>query len=144
MNNVTLIGTIDSDFTVKKEDDRYRQKTVFAKFDLAVKRNGKNQGKSQFYDWIKCIAFGKEADKIINKYSRGTKVLIIGHIQSSELYYDAGDGDNPKEECKYFMNVVVDEAEFVGRNKLSEDSDDKCHEQIVKEESKYRNEDLVR
>ena len=134
MNKVMLIGTIDSDFVIKKETDRYRQKVIFVKFDLAVKRKSKSQGKSQFYDWIKCIAFGKEAEKILSKYKKGTKIMVVGHLQSNDYYYEIEDADSTREGFKYIMNVVIDEAEYVSREKLSDDIEG--NEQIVKETNK--------
>lgn len=133
MNRVLLIGTIDSDFSVKREQERYRQKVIYVKFDLAVKRKSKSQSKSQYYDWIKCIAFGKEAEKILSKYIRGTKIMVVGHLQSSDRYYEIEEGETTKEVSKYMITVVIDEAEYVSREKPSDDNDGKGSEQIAKE-----------
>ena len=48
-------------------------------------------------------------------------------------FYEIEEGETTKEVSKYMMTVVIDEAEYVSREKSSDDNDGKGSEQIAKE-----------
>ena len=101
MNLVTINGRATKEPTI-----RYTQgenSMCIAKFTLASDRKKRNDGKHEA-DFISCTAFGRTAE-IIEKYvTKGTKILVKGHIQT---------GSYPKDGKKvYTTEVVIDEFEF--------------------------------
>lgn len=103
MNKVILMGRLTRD-----PDIRYSQggdNTCIARYTLAVDRRGRKQDNEQTADFISCIAF-KEKAEFAEKYLRqGTKIAVIGRIQTGS--YTNKDGQKV-----YTTDVVVDEQEF--------------------------------
>ena len=103
MNKVILIGRCTRDPEV-----RYSQgenATAVARYTLAVDRQFKRDG-DQSADFINCIAFGKRGE-LAEKYLRkGTKIAVVGRIQTGS--YTNKDGQKV-----YTTDVIVDEHEFV-------------------------------
>ena len=103
MNKVELSGR-----WTKDPEIRYTQgekSTAIARCTLAVDRRFKRDGDSQTADFINCIAFGKTAE-FLEKYGRkGTKMLVVGRIQTGS--YTNRDGNKV-----YTTEVVIEELEF--------------------------------
>lgn len=103
MNKVELSGR-----WTKDPEIRYTQgerSTAIARCTLAVDRRFKRDGDSQTADFINCIAFGKTAE-FLEKYGRkGTKMLVVGRIQTGS--YTNKDGNKV-----YTTEVVIEELEF--------------------------------
>lgn len=76
-----------------------------AKFTLAVDRRFKKEGEQQTADFINCIAFGKTAEFIERYLHQGTKIAVVGRIQTGS--YTNKDGNKV-----YTTDVVVEECEF--------------------------------
>jgi len=72
---------------------------------LAVERRFKREGE-QNADFINCIAFGKMGDFAEKYLHKGTKIAIIGRIQTSS--YTNREGNKT-----YATDVIVEEHEFV-------------------------------
>lgn len=103
MNRVTLIGRITKD-----PDVRYSQgenSTAVARYTLAVDRKFKKDGEPTA-DFISCVAFGKTGEFAEKYLKKGTKIAVIGHIQTGS--YTNKDGNKV-----YTTDVIVDEHEFV-------------------------------
>ena len=102
MNKVILMGR-----TTKDAEVRYSQganPTVVAKITLAVDRKFKKDGEPTA-DFINCTAFGKTAE-VIEKYVRkGTKIAVVGRIQTGS--YTNKDGQKV-----YTTEVMIEELEF--------------------------------
>lgn len=102
MNKVILMGRLTRD-----PDVRYSQgenSTAVARYTLAVDRRFKKEGEASA-DFISCVVFGKGAE-FAEKYLRqGTKIAIVGHIQTGS--YTNRDGQKV-----YTTDVVIDEQEF--------------------------------
>lgn len=111
MNKVLLMGRLTRDPEV-----RYTQgdsSTAVARYSLAVDRRFKREGE-QTADFINCVTFGKGAE-FAEKYLRqGTKILIVGRIQTGS--YTNRDGVKV-----YTTDVVVEEQEFA-ESKASHDN----------------------
>ena len=102
MNKVTLIGR-----STKDADVRYSQgdkPMAIARISLAVDRKFKQEGQPTA-DFINCIAFGKTAEVIEKYVVKGTKIAVVGHIQTGS--YTNKDGQKV-----YTTDVVIDELEF--------------------------------
>lgn len=102
MNKVIEIGRLTRDPEV-----RYSQgenATAVAKFSLAVDRRFKRDGE-QSADFINHVAFGKTAEFVEKYLKKGTKVGVVGRIQTGS--YTNKDGQKV-----YTTDVVVEEIEF--------------------------------
>ena len=103
MNKVVLVGRLTRDPEV-----RYSQgdnATAVARYTLAVDRQFKRDG-DQSADFINCIAFGKRGEFAEKYLRKGTKIAVVGRIQTGS--YTNKDGNKV-----YTTDVVVDEHEFV-------------------------------
>ena len=102
MNKIVLIGR-----STKDADVRYSQgdkPMAIARISLAVDRKFKQEGQPTA-DFINCIAFGKTAEVIEKYVTKGTKIAVVGHIQTGS--YTNKDGQKV-----YTTDVVIDELEF--------------------------------
>ena len=102
MNKVILMGRLTRDPEV-----RYTQgdnAMAIARYSLAVDRRFKRDGEPDA-DFINCVAFGK-AGEFAEKYlKKGTKIAVVGRIQTGS--YTNKDGQKV-----YTTDVVVEEQEF--------------------------------
>ena len=102
MNKCMLIGRLTRDPEV-----RYTQgdnAMAIARYSLAVDRRFKRDGEPDA-DFINCVAFGK-AGEFAEKYlKKGTKIAVVGRIQTGS--YTNKDGQKV-----YTTDVVVEEQEF--------------------------------
>lgn len=103
MNRVILLGR-----TTKDADVRYSQGAngdmAIASITLAVDRKYKKEGE-QSADFINCKAFGKIAEVIEKYVTKGTKIAIVGRIQTGS--YTNKDGVKV-----YTTDVMIEELEF--------------------------------
>lgn len=102
MNKVILMGRLVAD-----PETRYTQgenRTAVSKYRLAVDRKFKRDGE-QSADFIGCIAFGKAAEFAEKYLRKGTKIAVVGRIQTGS--YTNKDGQKV-----YTTDVVVEEQEF--------------------------------
>lgn len=107
MNKVILLGRLTRD-----PDVRWTQgpeQSAVARYTLAVNRRFQKEGGATA-DFISCVAFGRQAE-FAEKYLRqGTKIAIIGRIQT-------GSYTNREGRKVYTTDVVVEEQEFAeGKN----------------------------
>ena len=115
MNKVILMGRLTRDPEV-----RYSQgenSMAIARYTLAVDRrfNRSSNGEEQTADFIGCVAFGKAGEFAEKYFRKGTKVAVVGRIQSGS--YTNKDGVKV-----YTTDVVVEEQEFA-ESKNSNNSD---------------------
>ena len=113
MNKCMLIGRLTRDPEV-----RYTQgdnAMAIARYSLAVDRRFKRDGEPDA-DFINCVAFGK-AGEFAEKYlKKGTKIAVVGRIQTGS--YTNKDGQKV-----YTTDIVVEEQEFVeSKNNGSSDN----------------------
>ena len=102
MNKVILCGRLTRDPEV-----RYSQGSepmAVARFSLAVDRR-RNKDAEQTADFINCVAFGKSGEFAEKYFHKGTKILLVGRIQSGS--YTNKDGATV-----YTTDVVAEELEF--------------------------------
>lgn len=102
MNKVILMGRLTRDPEI-----RYSQgdkPTAVARYTLAVDRRFKREGEPTA-DFINCIAFGKLGEFAERYLQKGTKIAIIGRIQTGS--YTNKDGVKV-----YTTDVVVEKQEF--------------------------------
>ena len=78
--------------------------SAIARYSLAVDRKFKQEGQSNA-DFINCIAFGKLGEFAEKYLHKGTKIAVVGRIQTGS--YTNKDGQKV-----YTTDVVVEEQEF--------------------------------
>jgi single-strand DNA-binding protein len=103
MNKVILMGRLTRD-----PDVRYSQgetPMAIARYTLAVDRRFKRDGDEQTADFISCVAFGKSGEFAEKYLKKGTKICVVGRIQTGS--YTNKDGVKV-----YTTDVVVEEHEF--------------------------------
>ena len=102
MNKTILMGRV-----VREPEIRYTQgenQMSIARYTLAVDRKFKKDGE-QTADFINCVAFGKSAEFAEKYLHKGTKIAVVGRIQTGS--YTNKDGQKV-----YTTDVVVEEQEF--------------------------------
>ena len=112
MNKVILMGRLTRDPEV-----RYTQgdnAMAIARYSLAVDRRFKRDGEPDA-DFINCVAFGKSGEFAEKYLKKGTKIAVVGRIQTGS--YTNKDGQKV-----YTTDVVVEEQE-VAESKNSGSSD---------------------
>ena len=113
MNKVILMGRLTRDPEV-----RYTQgdnAMAIARYSLAVDRRFKRDGEPDA-DFINCVAFGKVGEFAEKYLKKGTKIAVVGRIQTGS--YTNKDGQKV-----YTTDVVVEEQEFAeSKNSGSSDN----------------------
>ena len=102
MNKVILSGRLTKDPEV-----RYTQGAntmAVARYTLAVDRRFKKEGEASA-DFINCVAFGKTGEFAEKYFRKGTKIAIVGRLQTGS--YTNKDGQKV-----YTTDVVLDDIEF--------------------------------
>lgn len=102
MNKVILMGRL-----TKHPDIRQSQSGQVARYTLAVDRL---KGEA---DFISCVAFGKSAEFADKYLKQGTKVVIVGHIQTGS--YTNRDGQKV-----YTTDVIIESQEFAESKKYQD------------------------
>ncbi|RKJ64900.1 single-stranded DNA-binding protein [Roseburia sp. 1XD42-69] len=103
MNKVILMGRLTKD-----PETRYYQGEEpmgIARYTLAVDRRGAKNSDGQSADFIRCIAFRKNAEFAEKYFRKGIKIAITGRIQTSSYTDRYGN-------LAYSTEVVVEEQEF--------------------------------
>lgn len=109
-NKVFLVGRTTKDVLAReiaRAVGEYADKnpSLVARFTLAVDRRFKAEGSDQKADFINCVAFGKTADFASKYLKKGTKIVVVGRIQTGS--YTNKDGQKV-----YTTDVVAEEIEF--------------------------------
>jgi len=102
MNKVILMGrlTRDPDYRQPADDSS----VSVARYTLAVDRRMARNGE-QSADFISCVTFGRNADFAEKYLKQGTKVAVVGRIQTGS--YTDRNGNKV-----YTTDVVVEDHEF--------------------------------
>ena len=126
MNLITLTGNLGRDW------EQANSNTVIAKNSLAVRRDFKNKQTGDYdTDWIPLTAFSKTAETLMQYTSKGSKLLIVGKLQTNN-YTDK----NGNKRTSY--DVIVDRFEF-----LDSRSDNQQQSQPKKDENPFAKVDFT-
>ena len=107
MNKVILMGRLTRDPEVRYSQGENAM--AIARYTLAVDRRFRREGEATA-DFISCVAFGHPAE-FAEKYLRqGTKIVVVGRIQTGS--YTNRDGQKI-----YTTDVVVEENYFAESKK---------------------------
>lgn len=102
MNKVILIGRLTRDPEVRYSGGD--SSLAIARYSLAVDRRFKRPGEPDA-DFISCVTFGKSAEFAEKYLKQGTKIAVVGRIQT-------GSYTNKEGQKVYTTDVVVEEHEF--------------------------------
>lgn len=109
MNCVQLIGRLTRD-----PETRYSGETAVCHFTLAVNRQRGRDGEQQA-DFIRIVAFGKQAETVERYLSKGRQVAVNGRIQTGSYKDKEG-------RTVYTTNVIANNVEFLGGKSESTES----------------------
>lgn len=113
MNKTVLKGNITRDIELKDLGDNKK----VANFSIAVRRDYKNQAGEYETDFFNCSAFGNTANFLSKFFSKGSQILLIGHLQNNQWETDSG-------EKRTATNVIVESVEFCGSKQQSNTNND--------------------
>ena len=102
MNKVILMGRLTKDPEVRFSQGA--NALAIGNFSIAVDRRFKREGEPDA-DFFNCTAFGKTGEFVEKYLKKGTKVVVVGHIQNNNY-------TNKQGEKVYSVQVMVDEVEF--------------------------------
>jgi len=102
MNKVILVGRLVKDPEVKTTQSQ----VSVCSFTIAVDRRFKAANGERQADFISCVAWRQQAEFLGRYFQKGSRVGIIGNLQSRS--YDDATGKKV-----YVTEVIVDEIEFV-------------------------------
>lgn len=103
MNKVILMGRLTRDPEIRYSNGE--DKLAIARYTLAVERRYQKNQEEQTADYIRCVTFGKNAEFTEKYLFQGTKIVIVGRIQTGS--YINRDGQKV-----YTTDVVVEEQQF--------------------------------
>ena len=131
LNKVMLMGRLTRDPDVRYSNNN-NEAVCIARYTLAVDRRFAKNGE-QSADFINCVAFGK-AGEFVEKYlHQGTKMVIVGRLQT-------GSYTNKEGQKVYTTDVIIEEQSFAESKKSegAEQADDTSEEGFmdVTEETK--------
>ena len=106
MNKVILVGRLTADPELRQTQSG----VASCRFTIAIDRKfaDKNTGERQA-DFIQCIAWRQSAEFIAKYFSKGKWICVEGSLRNNN-YQDK----NHPDVTHYTMDVMVDNAEFVG------------------------------
>lgn len=103
MNIVALIGNLTRDPEVRYTNDHM----AIASFSIAINRPPKKDGSDGGADFPRVTVFGKQAENCERFLHRGSKVGIVGKIQTGSYEKDG--------QRVYTTDIIADRVEFLGR-----------------------------
>ena len=109
-NKVFLCGRATRDCEVKESGE-----TKVARYNLAVDRKY-SKGEEKQTDFINCVCFGKTAEFAEKYVKKGTKLIVVGRIQTGS--YTNKDGQKV-----YTTDVIAEDQEFA-ESKSNSNNDD--------------------
>ena len=100
---------------------------AIARYTLAVDRRIKKENE-QSADFIPCIAFGKSAEFVEKYLKKGTKMAVVGRIQT-------GSYTNQNGQKVYTTEIIVEEQEFAESKNVSSGGQNQAPQQSQKAEA---------
>lgn len=111
MNKVELLGRLTRDPDIRYSNSE--ESIAVARFNLAVERRHRKDGQTEA-DFISCVAFGRSAEFAEKYLHKGTKIVLVGRIQTGN--YTNQDGQKI-----YTTDVVAEEMYFAESKKECSD-----------------------
>lgn len=115
MNKVEMLGRLTRDPDIRTSQ-RDGNTIMIARYTLAVNRKFNKNSNQQSADFVPCIAFGSHAEFAEKYLKKGTRITVIGRIQTGSYVNNEG-------QTIYTVEVVVEENEFVDKKQSSDGPD---------------------
>lgn len=102
LNNVTIQGRL----TKKPEYFNQGNQRPMVRFTIACQRSFKNKQTGEYdADFIRCVAFGQQANFTAQHFNKGSRMIVIGRWQTGSYTDNQGN--------RVFTNdLVVSDTEF--------------------------------
>ena len=125
MNKVILMGRLTRDPNISYSTGE--KQTAIARYTLAVNRRQNSNSEEQTTDFISCVAFDKSAEFAEKYLHQGTKIVVVGRIQTGS--YTNKDGQKV-----YTTDVVIEEQEFAeSKSSASSETNNNSDNTVIKE-----------
>lgn len=102
MNKVILMGRLTKDPELRYSSN---SNVAVCRFTIAVDRRFQKQGEEKQADFIPTVAFGKTGEFISKYFQKGSRIAVVGSIQTRS--WDDNEGKK-----HYATEVIVEEAHF--------------------------------
>lgn len=103
MNKCTFMGRVSSEITVYQKEDK-----ISIRFNMALNVYNAKEKKNES-EFIRCVAFGKNAENINKFFHKGSPILIESHVSNGSYEKDGI--------TRYTTDFVVDHFEFPPQDK---------------------------
>ena len=103
MNIVAISGNLTRDPEVRHTNNNM----AIASFSIAINRPPKKDGTEGGADFPRVTVFGNQAENCQSFLKRGSKVIVVGKIQTGSYEKDG--------QKIYTTDVIADRVEFIGR-----------------------------
>ena len=133
INRVVISGNITRDPELR----RTQSGMAIMSFGVAVNDRRRNQQTNEWEDrvnFVDCTVFGKRAESLSDRLSKGMKVAIEGKLRYSQWERDG--------QKRSKLEVAVDEIEFMSRNQQSQNRSggyDDYHQDVRRQQDAYAN-----
>lgn len=121
MNRVVLSGFLTKDVKLATSQNN----VAVAQFDIAVRRNYKNENGEYETDFIHIVAWRGLAETVEKFCKKGSRVSICGRLQTRS--YETADGSK-----RYITEVVADDVEFLSTKEKVEKTSEDTKEPVAK------------
>jgi single-strand DNA-binding protein len=112
MNKVILLGRLTRNPEVRYTSGKENTQLCIARYTLAIDRRFKTEGQPSA-DFINCVAMGKNGEFAEKYLKQGTKIALVGRIQTGSYKNDAG-------QTIYTTDIVTEEIEFAESKKTAD------------------------
>lgn len=137
INRVLISGNITRDPDLR----RTQQGMAILTIGVAVNDRKKNPQTGEWEDrvnFVDCTVFGKRAESLADRLSKGMKVAIEGKLRYSQWERDG--------QKRSKLEVAVDEIEFMSRNQQGQNRGnqgyDDYHQNVRRQQDAYAQNDL--
>ena len=135
INRVVISGNITRDPELR----RTQSGMAIMSFGVAVNDRRRNQQTNEWEDrvnFVDCTVFGKRAESLSDRLSKGMKVAIEGKLRYSQWERDG--------QKRSKLEVAVDEIEFMSRNQQGQNRGnqggyDDYHQDVRRQQDAYAN-----
>ena len=113
LNKVVLMGRFSADPELRYSSNQ----TEIVNFTLAVDKPYNKNNDHPEANWIECVAFGKTAQLINDRFGKGSRIIVEGRLDTSN--FTDKDGNKRKS-----IKVVVENINFVDKKSDSHNNSD--------------------
>lgn len=116
MNKFIGIGRVATEPDIRSLNREDGTTMLIAKYNLAIDRYGTHASNEQSADFIRCVAFGKNAEFTEKYLHVGTKIGIEAHVQSGSYTDESG-------RRIFTTDFCIERQEFAGAKNTSDNAD---------------------